>query len=74
MQKGVVVDLLDEEIRYVRVQHAREMLASTNFTVRRIAHASSFANENLLARAFQHFLGQTPSDYRRRIRMPWPRR
>lgn len=63
-----------EEIRYVRVQHAQEMLANTNFTVRRIAHASSFANENLLARAFQHFVGQTPSVYRRRIRLPGSRR
>ncbi|MCE9548091.1 MAG: substrate-binding domain-containing protein [Planctomycetia bacterium] len=63
-----------EEIRYVRVQHAREMLASTNFTVKRIARASSFANENLLARAFQYFHGQTPSFYRRRIRMPWSQR
>ena len=62
-----------EEIRRVRVEHAREMLANTDFTVRRIARASSFANENLLARAFQHFLGQTPSDYRRRIRVPRPR-
>ena len=58
-----------EEIRYTRVKHAREMLANTNFTIKRIAHAAAFANENLLARAFQHFYNETPSAYRRRIRL-----
>lgn len=53
------------EIRRVRLEHAKRLLAGSDLTVAQIAHAAGFATAQYLARIFKQELCLSPSEYRR---------
>lgn len=53
-----------EEIRRLRVEHARQLLADTNLSLLDIALRCGFQFPGHLSRAFRKTFGQTPRDYR----------
>lgn len=55
-----------EYARRLRVEHARSLLATTEFPVSRIAQACGFADQSHLTRVFRTATGVTPAEYRRR--------
>ncbi len=57
-----------EEIRRVRMDRARELLAGTETPIGRIAVQAGFSEAKLLSTAFRQETGMTPSEYRRRHR------
>jgi LacI family transcriptional regulator len=56
-----------QEIRRVRVETAKRLLATTQHDLRQIAKLSGFTNAALLNVAFQRELGIPPGAYRRRV-------
>ena len=56
------------EIRRVRIEKAKQMLASTNRSLSQIAVACGFDHPEVLTRVFRRYEGTTPSSYRQRIR------
>lgn len=57
-----------EEIRRVRIEHAKKLLAETNVTLRQIARECGFLHAEVLSRVFRRTSGETPSNYRKRVR------
>ncbi|MFD2923786.1 helix-turn-helix domain-containing protein [Halobacillus naozhouensis] len=53
-----------EMLSYIRVQKAKEMLASSDETIYHIAHSVGFRNPNYFSRVFKATTGQTPREYR----------
>ena len=64
----VVGRTLQEEIRYVRIAKARDLLAQTDLPLNQVASACGFRYPEHLSRIFRQETGVTPSDYRRRFR------
>ncbi len=58
-----------EEIRRVRIERAKELLASTDLPISRIARQSGFSTARRFAEIFRTAAGSTPSEYRREIQM-----
>ena len=56
---------LMEYIATRRVEHAIDLLASTDFTLEKVAEESGFSGTAGLYHAFSRYLGTTPSEYRR---------
>ena len=56
------------EIRRVRIETAKRMLAGTNRSLNQIAAACGFDHPEVLTRVFRRYEGLTPSAYRRQIR------
>jgi len=56
------------EIRRVRVNHARKLLAETNLSIYQIASSSGFCDGEYFAHAFKKVVGMPPSHYRRQFR------
>lgn len=52
------------EIRRVRIDHAKRLLAGTNSTIAQIAHTTGFETSNQLARVFRREVKMTPREYR----------
>ncbi|MEV5986166.1 helix-turn-helix domain-containing protein [Streptomyces sp. NPDC052051] len=57
-------------IESVRVEKARHELESTDATLERIAAVCGFGTTDTLVRAFRRRLDTTPTEYRRRFRVP----
>jgi transcriptional regulator GlxA family with amidase domain len=49
----------------VRQKHARDLLLRTARPVKQVAQAAGFLNEKSFIRAFGHWTGQTPAEFRR---------
>jgi LacI family transcriptional regulator len=56
-----------QEIRRVRIAHARQLLMATDLTLKDIASRCGYAAPSRLIEAFQQETGQSPSAYRRQI-------
>jgi LacI family transcriptional regulator len=56
------------EIRRVKVERARKLLANGNDSVEAVASACGFNYAEVMTRVFRRETGMTPSDYRRRFR------
>lgn len=52
----------------LRVEQAKELLKSTDFTVLRIANECGLNNESLMYRIFKKYVGMTPKEYRKGIK------
>jgi len=57
-----------EEIRRVRLERARQLLADTDWPVPQVATASGFTSREYLAYAFKQATGLTPRAFRQRVR------
>jgi LacI family transcriptional regulator len=57
-----------EEIRRVRLERTKQLLADTDLPVRQVATASGFASREYMAYAFKRATGLTPREFRRRTR------
>jgi transcriptional regulator GlxA family with amidase domain len=57
-------------IESVRVEKARHDLESSDATLERIASSCGFGTADTLVRAFRRRLNTTPTEYRRRFRVP----
>lgn len=54
-----------EYLSNVRLEHAMQLLTTTNLSINEIAVLSGFSNGNYFAKVFKRKLGFTPSDYKR---------
>ena len=59
---------IDQEIRRVRMERAKELLARTNLPLAEIAGRAGFGSEQYLSSAFRQAVGCRPSEYRARHR------
>ncbi|MFD2257735.1 helix-turn-helix domain-containing protein [Luteolibacter algae] len=57
-----------DEIRRIRMVHARELLVKTTLPMQQIAEACGYATYNHLTTVFKKHVGCTPRDYRKRYR------
>ena len=57
-----------EEIRRVRLERTRQLLADTDMPVPQVAAAAGFGSREYLAYAFKQATGLTPREFRRRVR------
>lgn len=55
-----------DEIRRIRINKARQLLADTNLPMQLIAEACGYATYNYLTRVFKTHTGSTPSEFRKR--------
>lgn len=58
----------NDEIRRLRINKARRLLAETNMQMQLIAEACGYATYNYLTHVFKQATGITPSEYRKRAR------
>lgn len=58
-----------DEIRRVRLDRAKSLLAETDLSMASIAERCGFANQKMLASVFRQIVGETPTAYRRRFRL-----
>ncbi|WP_105614440.1 AraC family transcriptional regulator [Vallitalea okinawensis] len=56
---------LKRYITLLRVEQAKELLKTTDFTILRIANECGLNNESLLYRTFKKHVGMTPKEYRK---------
>ena len=63
--KAVTRRTLNQEIRCIRLDLARELLERTNLPIKQIAIDSGFRAVQYLTRVFKLATGQTPAAYRR---------
>ncbi len=59
-----------EEIRRVRLERARTLLATTSLAIAEVAEQAGFFDIQQLSRVFRQELGLTPTAYRRQVRSP----
>ncbi|VGO23129.1 AraC family transcriptional regulator [Pontiella sulfatireligans] len=57
-----------DEVRRLRIDKARKLLAETDLPMQHIAEACGFATYNYLTHVFKQTTGATPRDYRKRFR------
>jgi LacI family transcriptional regulator len=57
-----------EEIRRVRLERTKQLLADTDMPVPQVAAASGFGSREYLAYAFKQATGLTPREFRKRVR------
>ena len=55
-------------LRQYRLEHAMNMLRDTDVSVVSVAAALGYASQTAFAAAFRKLTGETPSDWRRRVR------
>ncbi|MBK1878599.1 AraC family transcriptional regulator [Pelagicoccus mobilis] len=67
-QKAFGRSLIDE-IRRIRINKARTLLAETNLPMQDIAEICGYATYNYLTHVFKKTTGSTPRDYRKQFRM-----
>ncbi|QDT65163.1 XylR family transcriptional regulator [Calycomorphotria hydatis] len=53
-----------EEVRQLRMNHAKKLLRETEHKILTVAHLSGFQDSHSLCRAFRQYLGTTPKRYR----------
>jgi LacI family transcriptional regulator len=61
---------LAEEIRRVRVERAKHLLATTELRMAEVTERAGFASQPQLSRVFRRETGLTPTAFRRRVRNP----
>lgn len=66
--KSLVGRTVLEQIRHVRLQKARELLAESDLSFGMVARRSGFANARWMADSFRKQLGTTPSRFRKESR------
>ncbi len=59
-----------DDFRRIKAEAARDLLLDSNLHPKQIAAEVGFANHPHLSRAMRHYLGTTPSDFKRRVRHP----
>jgi LacI family transcriptional regulator len=55
-----------EEIRRVRIERAKQLLATTNLSIPEVAGRSGFGRSTWFSEAFHELVGSSPIEYRRR--------
>lgn len=53
-----------EYLIHIRIQHAMELLKTTELTVSEISYKVGFSNNNYFSRQFKKIVGKTPSNYK----------
>ena len=61
---------LRELKRREQIERAEQALARSTQPIKRVAFLAGFRNEKAFARAFKHWTGETPSQYRARLSAP----
>ena len=51
----------------LRIEHARELLESTNLPIQEIGIACGYPDINFFSRVFKKYVGTSPSSYRKQI-------
>ena len=64
--RKVLGRMILEEIQLVRLDRAQRLLLETNDPISNIAALAGFGTTNYFIRLFQHRVGKSPSDFRRR--------
>ena len=59
---------IHEEIQHVRIERAKELLATTGLEIKQVAQQSGFRYVSYMTRVFRRVLGETPARYRARMR------
>lgn len=57
-----------QEIRRVRLERTKQLLADTDMSLDQVTQASGFTSREYLAHAFKHATGMTPREFRNRTR------
>lgn len=68
----------NDNIKYIRMHHASDMLADTSLTVSEIAEALGYSDASSFRKVFKSFYNMTPQDYREARRQKnaknlWPK-
>jgi len=63
--KCVLGRTIGQELRRVRIEHAKELLRSTRLPIKQIARRTGFHQVEYMTRLFHRATGQTPAQYRR---------
>jgi AraC-like DNA-binding protein len=63
-QEGASLRRLKES---ARMDHAKQILAGTPHSIKRVAFTIGYRNEKSFSRAFRHWTGETPSAFRSRV-------
>jgi LacI family transcriptional regulator len=58
------------EIRRVRIEKVKELLATTDLTISEISRAAGFSNPSQLSSVFRSMMGVTPIEFRENLRRP----
>jgi LacI family transcriptional regulator len=66
--RKVTGQTLAGELANARVSRARELLSSTDLSVKEIAYLVGFSEPRMLTLVFKRVTGELPSDYRQRVR------
>lgn len=66
--KKVIGRSIHQEIRRVRLERAKDLLATTDLPIKQIADQTGFRTVQYLARVFRSQVGQTPAAYRKKMR------
>jgi LacI family transcriptional regulator len=66
--RAVLGRSLLEEIRYCRVERARQLLIDTDLTIPQIATASGFSSASYLTVVFSRIAGESPGNFRKNVR------
>ncbi len=59
---------INQEIQQIRIERAKHLLAETDLSVARIAETIGFGGSNYMIRLFHQKVGQTPAEFRDRVR------
>jgi LacI family transcriptional regulator len=68
--KKVLRRTIHDEIRRVRLSRAKELLKTTVYPIKWIAHESGYKSAQYLTRVFVDSMGKTPANYRRENSAP----
>lgn len=64
--KAVTGRTIHREIQRVRLTRAKNLLASSDLTIKQVARESGFASVQYMTRVFRDLVGDTPAQYRRK--------
>ena len=53
-----------EYVRYLRLQHAKDLLENTNYYISEVAYQTGFQNHNYFSKKFRELYGITPKEWR----------
>jgi len=71
--KSALGRTVHEEIQRVRIERAKQMLVSTDWTFKQIANHSGFCSVQHMSTRIRQATGHTPGEYRQRYAMPTSR-
>ena len=66
--KAVMGRTIHAEIERVRLEHAKQLIATTDLPLKRVATQVGFKYVQYLTKLFRERLGQTPAEYRKQAR------